>query len=218
VHLNKQASACQAHYRITLVPSEEMARSAKNRVQRGQLRIIGGQWRGRKFAFIPVEGLRPTTDRVRETLFNWLAPDVSGASCLDLFAGSGALGLEALSRGARSCDFVDTSGTAIAQIENHLEVADAKERARCQATRAAQFLAAAERSYDIVFIDPPFGQDLVERCCAALEEQRLLAPGALIYVETAASEPCPAVPANWKRHREKTAGGVAYRLYARACT
>ncbi len=195
-----------------------MARSANSRGQRGQLRIIGGQWRGRKFAFIPGQGLRPTTDRIRETLFNWLAPDIAEASCLDLFAGSGALGLEALSRGAGSCEFIDASGTAIAQIENHLEVVAAKSRARCQAITAAQFLAATERCYDIVFIDPPFGEDLVERTCEVLEKRRLLAPGALIYVETAAGEPRPAVPANWHPHREKTAGGVAFRLYTRACT
>ena len=86
-----------------------MARTGKPTVKPSTLRIIGGQWRGRRLTFTPAEGLRPTTDRVRETLFNWLAPAIHGARCLDLFAGSGALGLEALSRGAASCDFVDTS-------------------------------------------------------------------------------------------------------------
>ena len=98
-----------------------MARSGKDAGKRGQLRIIGGQWRGRRLSFTPEEGLRPTTDRVRETLFNWLAPYLHGARCADLFAGSGALGLEALSRGAGYCDFVDASPSVIAQISAHLE-------------------------------------------------------------------------------------------------
>ena len=95
---------------------------------RSQLRIIGGQWRGRKLTFTPAEGLRPTTDRVRETLFNWLAPFIFGARCADLFAGSGALGLEALSRGAAHCDFVDSAKAAGRQIAGHLETLGASDR------------------------------------------------------------------------------------------
>ena len=95
-----------------------MSRAVKGRAANSQLRIIGGQWRGRKLTFTPAEGLRPTTDRVRETLFNWLAADIQGARCLDLFAGSGALGLEALSRGAAHCDFVETSVCALRDLQS----------------------------------------------------------------------------------------------------
>lgn len=190
-----------------------MARSGKRPLTRGQLRIIGGQWRGRKLNFSAAPGLRPTTDRVRETLFNWLAPNIDGARCADLFAGSGALGLEALSRGASRCDFVDSSTAALTQIERHLEAVGATSRAGCHPLSALQFLRAARGTYDIVFIDPPFGKKLAEPACALLAEHGLLAAGALVYVETAASEPCPPVPPGWKLHREKRAGGVAYRLF-----
>ena len=120
-----------------------------------QLRIIGGQWRGRKLAFTPEDGLRPTADRVRETLFNWLAADIHGARCLDLFAGSGALGLEALSRGAAHCDFVDHSSRACRQIETHLALLEAADRGHCHPVGAEPFLRGAQQAYDIVFLDPP---------------------------------------------------------------
>lgn len=191
-----------------------MARSGKGTVKRSQLRIIGGQWRGRKLSFTPAPGLRPTTDRVRETLFNWLAPYVQGARCADLFAGSGALGLEALSRGASYCDFVDSSHSVLRQIETHLATLGADERARCHPVSAQQFLQSAGGLYDIVFIDPPFGKALAAPTCALLAASRLLGEQALAYVETGAGEPCPAAPPGWQVHREKTAGGVAYRLFS----
>ncbi|MEE4144169.1 MAG: 16S rRNA (guanine(966)-N(2))-methyltransferase RsmD [Halieaceae bacterium] len=190
-----------------------MARTGKATVKPGTLRIIGGQWRGRRLAFTPAEGLRPTTDRVRETLFNWLAPSIHGARCLDLFAGSGALGLEALSRGAASCDFVDTSATALRQIEQHLRLLQAETRARCHPVAASTFLQGARDGYDIIFIDPPFGKALVDPVCARLSAAALVADGALVYVETAARDPLPTVPANCRLHREKVAGEVCYRLY-----
>lgn len=179
----------------------------------GQLRIIGGQWRGRKFRFRAAPGLRPTTDRVRETLFNWLAPVIHDAHCADLFAGSGALGLEALSRGASRCDFVDSSEAALNQIEAHLCVLNAQDRGRCHRGNALSYLQQANARYDIVFIDPPFGSELAGPCCESLAERDLLAEDALIYLEAGATEPLPALPADWQLHREKTAGGVAYRLF-----
>lgn len=190
-----------------------MARSGKRSSQASTLRIIGGQWRGRKLTFLPTEGLRPTPDRVRETLFNWLAPIVHGGRCLDLFAGSGALGLEALSRGAASCDFVDTTATALRQIEHHLTVLAATSAGHCHGQSADTFLAAAKGSYDIVFMDPPFGQGLLGPCAGALAERDLLARDGLVYIETAVDEALPELPASWSLHREKFAGGVAYRLY-----
>lgn len=191
-----------------------MVRSGKGSRQQSRLRIIGGQWRGRKLAFIPEQGLRPTTDRIRETLFNWLAPHIHGARCADLFAGSGALGLEALSRGAAHCDFVEPSALALDQIRRHLQSLDALGRANCHPVTAEHFLATATGPYDLVFIDPPFGRALAEPACTALAERRLLNQGALVYLETAATENVPEVADNWSEHRCKTAGGVTYRLYS----
>ena len=188
-----------------------MARSAKGAAKQSRLRIIGGQWRGRKLTFRPEEGLRPTPDRVRETLFNWLAPHIRGARCLDLFAGSGALGLEALSRGARCCDFVDTSAAALAQIGLHLKTLEAERAGSCIPGPARQFLQNASAVYDIVFIDPPFGKAMVDPSCALLAEHRLLSAGALIYIETGATEAEPRPPAVWQLHREKVAGDVSHR-------
>ena len=185
-------------------------RSAKQ----GQVRIIGGQWRGRKLSFPAADGLRPTGDRIRETLFNWLADSILDASCADLFAGSGALGLEALSRGARYCDFVDNSGTALAHIRDHLSVLGACGKSSCHPGAALQFLQTAGTPYDIVFVDPPFQQQLVAPTCAALAQMNLLAPDARVYVEMAASAPPPGVPPEWNLYREKVAGGVIYRLYS----
>ena len=190
-----------------------MARSAKGAAKQSRLRIIGGQWRGRKLAFTPAVGLRPTPDRVRETLFNWLAPHIRGARCLDLFAGSGALGLEALSRGARHCDFIDTSGLALAQIEHHLKVLQAEGVASCVPGPARRFLQSASTIYDIVFIDPPFGKGMADSSCALLAEHDLLSADALVYIETGATEAEPGLPASWQRYREKVAGGVSYRLF-----
>jgi 16S rRNA (guanine966-N2)-methyltransferase len=190
-----------------------MARSGKSPVTQGSLRIIGGQWRGRKLAFTPAEGLRPTADRVRETLFNWLAPSIRGARCLDLFAGSGALGLEALSRGAGYCDFVDTSAAAIRQIGLHLQALQAGDRARCHVGTAMGFLQQEGGPHDVIFIDPPFGKNLVDPVCEQLASANRVAAGGFIYIETAAREPAPRVPSNWRIHREKVAGEVAYRLF-----
>jgi 16S rRNA (guanine966-N2)-methyltransferase len=190
-----------------------MARSGKRSVRQSTLRIIGGQWRGRKLAFIPAEGLRPTTDRVRETLFNWLATSICGARCLDLFAGSGALGLEALSRGAASCDFVDSSAAAIGQIRRHLQILQPAAPARCHVGTAVSFLQETRDTYDIVFIDPPFGKELVDPVCALLATKHQVAADGLIYVETAARDRAPSVPEDWRLHREKTSGDVAYRLF-----
>jgi len=177
------------------------------------LRIIGGQWRGRKLAFIAEDGLRPTPDRIRETLFNWLAAHIHGARCADLFAGSGALGLEALSRGAAHCDFVDSSAVATRQIGSHLGTLNASTSAHTRCGDCLSALASFSQPFDIVFLDPPFGRDMVAPTAGNLEHRQLLNPGAMIYVETGANEPEPEVPDSWQLHREKSAGGVTYRLY-----
>ena len=191
-----------------------MTRSRNQRQSTGQLRIIGGQWRGRKLRFVAEDALRPTPDRVRETLFNWLAPYIHGARCADLFAGSGALGLEALSRGAAFCDFVDTSRTAIGQLTAHLDTLGASGSSRCHVGNCGQVLNALSAPYDIVFLDPPFSSELAAATAQALNRQQLLGRAAFVYVESAATHSAPTMPTEWHLHREKVAGEVAYRLYA----
>jgi 16S rRNA (guanine966-N2)-methyltransferase len=184
--------------------------------RKSALRIIGGQWRSRKLEFAAAQGLRPTGDRMRETLFNWLAPKIKEANCADLFAGSGALGLEALSRGAQHCDFIDNSAAAIAQISQHLATLEATQLAACHQDSANGYLRRARKALDIVFIDPPFHCQLVIPTCEQLQASGLLAPDALIYIETPAQEPLIGLPVIWELHREKVTGGVACRLYAKS--
>src|SRR5579859_5791749 len=166
---------------------------------RNEFRIIAGAWRRRKLAFPPIEGIRPSPDRVRETLFNWLMDHVTGARCLDLFAGSGALGLEALSRGAAEVVFVDRERAALEAIRSHLALLKAEGGAPVQADALA-WLEAPARPFDIVFLDPPFDADLLPRI-AALLERGWLKPAALIYMEYAL-ERAPQLPAHWTVWRE----------------
>ena len=188
----------------------------KSHKQSNQLRIIGGQWRGRKLSFPTAQGLRPTADRVRETLFNWLSPSISGANCLDLFAGSGALGLEALSRGASSCCFIDTAAAASQHIAANLALLQC-DTATTHTAQAAQWLEQLDptsaETFDIIFLDPPFGKNLAEKCLALIDQKQLVRNDGLVYLETNRDEALPATPPHWQLHREKTAGQVNYRLY-----
>ena len=181
------------------------------------MRIIAGQWRGRKFRFPPLD-IRPTPDRVRETLFNWLAPYIQGARCLDLFAGSGALGLEALSRGAAEVTFVEQVRGAAAAIEQLLTAWQATGGSvRCE--EAVRHLSAGPpaHAFNVVFLDPPYGSGVLARC-AELLEHGWLATGARIYAEQARRDPLPAMPASWESLRSGTAGEVGYHLYSRGAT
>ena len=181
----------------------------------GQLRIIAGRWRGRRLPVAQAPGLRPTGDRIRETLFNWLATDLPGARCLDLFAGSGALGLEALSRGAAAVDFVDSNRAVAAQLRRQLAALGAGDEARVHGCEAASFLrqhTGAADGYDIVFLDPPFEAGALDAICAQLAATALLADPAQVYLEHAA-EQTVAPPAHWQCRREKRAGEVRYALY-----
>ena len=173
------------------------------------MRIIGGRWRGRKLQFAPVEGLRPTGDRLRETLFNWLQFHLPGARCLDLFAGSGALGLEALSRGADTVDFVELNRRAAQTLTEQLQHLQA-DNGHVHHSSAADFLARAEGDYDIVFVDPPFAGDLWRETLAALAPH--LRAGALVYVETPRDNQL-ATPAGWQLEKDKKAGQVEMRLF-----
>lgn len=183
-----------------------------------QLRIIGGLWRGRKLSFPDVEGLRPTGDRIRETLFNWLAPDIRGARCLDLFAGSGALGLEALSRGASTSLLIERHGGAATQLRANLQLLQAEGGAVVNADALTWLTthtpASPHGPFDVVFIDPPFQQDLWQKVIDQLEQQAWLAEGAAIYIESGVDDHY-LPPASWRLHRDKTAGRVHYRLFYR---
>lgn len=182
------------------------------------LRIIGGEWRSRKLPFPTIEGLRPTPDRVRETLFNWLQTSTPGASCLDLFCGSGALGFEALSRGAASVTFVDRSPEVSRQVRQNLNLLKAQ-NADVVCTGVIEWLevkkADQEPRYDLVFLDPPFRQDLIKPAATLLETRNLLNNNALIYIETESNWQPDGLPENWTLYREKMAGQVCYRLYQR---
>ncbi len=184
-------------------------------MSRGQLRIIGGQWRGRRLSFPSVADLRPSADRVRETLFNWLQADIAGARCLDLFAGSGALGLEALSRGAAEVLMVEENAQAAAQIRQHLQTLHGRAGRVIQADVFA-FLQGPAAAFDVVFLDPPYRLDCLAQCCALLEQGGWLAPKAYIYLEDLSQRPPPALPAQWQLLRSKKAGDVGYHLAAAA--
>jgi 16S rRNA (guanine966-N2)-methyltransferase len=177
------------------------------------LRIIGGTWRGRKLRFAPQAAIRPTPDRVRETLFNWLAAATPGAQCLDLFAGSGALGLEALSRGAAHVTFVEQDAAAARELQARLAQWQAAD-ARVERADALTFLAGTARPFDIVFLDPPFAARLLSRAAALLEARHWLTRGALIYVECAARKALPPLPSSWQPLKAKRAGEVGYHLFA----
>jgi 16S rRNA (guanine966-N2)-methyltransferase len=178
------------------------------------LRIIGGEWRGRRIRFPAVEGIRPTPDRVRETLFNWLAAVVSGSRCLDLFAGSGALGLEALSRGAAAVTFVERDRAAASGLRATAELL-APDRAIVVQADAMTWLARDTTPFDIAFLDPPFDSDLLAGALDALESRGWLAADAWIYVEMPARRGPPPIPASWRLHRSGRAGEVGYHLARR---
>ena len=182
------------------------------------VRIIGGEWRSRRLAFSESEGLRPTPDRVRETLFNWLQSVTPGARCLDLFSGSGALSFEALSRGASQATLIDASPRVCRLLKENLHALKAQNGEVIEQD-AIRWLEnqpedLAER-FDLVFLDPPFRKDLIRLAAELLESRNLLAPGALIYVEAEKELGMPELPENWQLHREKSAGQISYRLFQR---
>lgn len=178
---------------------------------KNQVRIIGGNWRGRKLSFPDIAGLRPTGDRVRETLFNWLSPYLPGANCLDLFAGCGALGFEALSRGAKAVTFVERDMLAARAIADNCTLLNAENGTLLNADALQWVGQPAQQAFDIVFLDPPFNELLLEPAIIRLTENHYLQPGALVYVETA-RDVVPNLPPDWQLVREKAAGMVCSRL------
>ncbi len=191
-----------------------MKRSAGSRPRArdsGKVRIIAGRCRGRILRFNAVEGLRPSGDRVRETLFNWLQPFVVGARCLDMFAGSGALGFEAASRGAARVDMYEQSAVATSDLSRNRDLlgVDEVNIHRENALHACR----PQAAYDIVFVDPPFEEQLHSAAIDTLERNRLVANDSLVYLEWPRADGKPSVPAHWHVRREQAAGDVGFTLY-----
>jgi 16S rRNA (guanine966-N2)-methyltransferase len=180
-----------------------------------KLRIIGGLWRSRQLHFVDAPGLRPTPARVRETLFNWLQMDIVGTRCLDLYAGSGALGFEAASRGAKAVTQVEQEISACQSLQQNAQALSAQQVTIVQKD-VMRFLAGTAEIYDIAFVDPPFGRGLVMPTCQSLEQQGWLGKYAKIYVETERQLDLTGMPDNWQCLKNKSAGEVAYRLFSRA--
>jgi len=181
---------------------------------RGRLRIIGGRWRTQQIEIPDSEELRPTPDRVRETLFNWLQAYIPGARCLDLFCGSGILGLEALSRGAGHVTFVDHNREQFERIQTLLQRWKNCD-ARFIQSPVETFLRGPATPFDIVFLDPPYHSHLLDQCCRLLEDNAWLGDPAWIYLETARTDEPPNLPLCWHIHRRGNAGQVAYCLVNR---
>jgi 16S rRNA (guanine966-N2)-methyltransferase len=179
---------------------------------RNSVRIIGGGWRGRRVNFPDVPGLRPTPDRVRETLFNWLQRAVAGARCLDLFAGSGALGLEALSRGATTLVFVEQAVAAARALQEQLIRFGGSPKARVVEMGAARYLRTPAPPFDIVFLDPPYGRDALAEYIPMLDAGNWLNVGGLVYLENEKTAGVPALPPHWELLKSKAAGEVGYHL------
>ena len=175
-----------------------------------QFRIIAGRWRGRRIHFIADHQLRPTPDRVRETVFNWLSPLIDGACCLDAFAGSGALGLEALSRGAEKVIFLEKKQTAAQRLRENIELLNAS--AQVEAVDAVDWLRQPRQTFDLVFLDPPFDQALLPPVCELLNHPGWLKPAARIYLEMRQPHSALQLPPSWRWLRQQSAGQVNYGL------
>lgn len=180
----------------------------------GHLRIIGGEWRSRKIPFAADAGVRPTPDRVRETLFNWLQPEIYEARCLDLYSGSGALSFEALSRGAACVVMVDEDLRVVQQLQNNVDLLQT-DNAQIEWADAMQYLLGKSQEFDIIFLDPPFRDNVVAECCRRIERNGWLAPRAWIYIEAAVGHEMNDLPENWEITHRKVAGQVAYYLARR---
>jgi len=193
-------------------PSSKLSSNQRQSKSFGQVRIIAGKWRGRKLPVPTVQGLRPTGDRVRETLFNWLQPYTANSHCLDLFAGTGAIGLEALSRYAASVTFIEPDGMAASHIESSLQLLN-DNAGTCRQTTAERFLDDNSRPFDIVFVDPPFELEVQFSIMEALNQGHL-ASSALVYMEAPSRQSfVQPWPTGFDLLREKRFGDVSARLF-----
>ena len=179
----------------------------------GQIRVIGGQWRGRKLPVLDSAGLRPTSDRTKETLFNWLMFDIRECRCLDLFAGSGSLGFEALSRSAAEVVLIEKDAQVARQLTQNLASLPAAP-GKVVHQDALLFLQTPAQAFDVVFLDPPFHQQLLPQACQLLEANGWLSEQAKIYIEREQATNL-VLPPNWQLLKNKQAGQVSYQLYQR---
>ncbi|GEA12846.1 16S rRNA (guanine(966)-N(2))-methyltransferase RsmD [Alteromonas sp. KUL49] len=181
----------------------------------GQIRIIGGQWRGRKLPVRDVTGLRPTTDRNKETLFNWLMHKLTDAVCIDVFAGSGGLGFEALSRYAKHCDFIEKDSGAFNQLVENTKLLrlNSPEHVSVLQGDALSILSSlSKNSFDIAFVDPPFGKGLVQPVLDLIDKHQLMASNGVIYIEQESGLPWPTLPAHWQLTKSKETSSLMYGL------
>jgi 16S rRNA (guanine966-N2)-methyltransferase len=198
------------------VVKKQQVSKGRNRTQRGsgrRLRVIAGAWRGRQIRFADVPGLRPTPDRVRETLFNWLQSFIVGARCVDLFAGSGVLGFEAASRGARQVVMLDINPRAIGGLRETSEMLDAPQIKIIHADTLT-WLNNTSQAFDIMFVDPPFAKNLLPAVLQILSQRAVLKTGGRIYIEYNAAKPVPTLPTGWELLHSRKAGQVRYCLAA----
>jgi len=179
---------------------------------RNSLRIIGGTWRSRRIQFIDSPKIRPTPDRVRETLFNWLSANINGVDCLDLFAGSGALGFEAMSRGAAHVTLVEADARIAATLSEQADQFNVAE-IEVRNQNALTYLRDTDQQYDLIFLDPPFDSDLLEQVIPIIFEQQLLKKNGLLYTESAAQHKELKSLEALSNLREKVTGEVRYALY-----
>ncbi|MBB1341739.1 16S rRNA (guanine(966)-N(2))-methyltransferase RsmD [Pseudoalteromonas sp. SR45-6] len=189
-------------------------KQVSNKASYGVIRIISGQFRGRKLPVKDVQGLRPTTDRIKETVFNWLMQDTRDTKVLDCFAGSGGLGFEALSRFALSARFLEMDKLAANQLQTNIDTLKLT-NAEVICTDSLLYLSnnTQQQQFNLVFIDPPFRQGLAQKCCDLLTENDWLSKNALIYVEVESEMSALQTPSNWLLLKEKAAGQVFCRLY-----
>ena len=178
----------------------------------GRIRIVAGKWRNRLLNVADVEGLRPTSERIRETLFNWLATNIIGTRCLDLYAGTGSLGFEALSRGAKLCTFIDQSESAIKLIKETANALNA-ENTYIFKRDAIKYLNPREPEvFDLVFLDPPFSENILNDTLRLLNDGNWISPGGLVYVEFESNHAFPDLPEGWTVSHKKNTGNVCFAL------
>ena len=196
--------------------ANRQAKAANNKSANGFIRIISGQFRGRKLPVKDVQGLRPTTDRIKETVFNWLMQDTRGAAVLDCFAGSGGLGFEALSRFADNAVFFELDKSAASQLKENISTLKLDNAVVKQGNSLSLLEQNTQNEqFDLIFVDPPFRQNLAEKSCFLLEKNNWLSAQALIYVEVESELSDLDTPDNWMLLKEKAAGQVICRLYQR---
>jgi 16S rRNA (guanine966-N2)-methyltransferase len=186
----------------------------KTQAANGAIRIISGQWRGRKLPVMDVQGLRPTTDRNKETLFNWLMAYTQDSHCLDAFAGSGGLGFEALSRYAKRVTFIELDKKVARNLQQNLETLKAsKESAQVLCGDSLGYLSQLNDKFDLIFLDPPFNKNLIPKAIDGIEQNSLLAQEGLVYIECETQNAQYKVPPGWRLLKESQTSQVTARLY-----